>query len=125
MPLLGICPSLFLGPHMGVGKAGLVSTSACAPLGAILSYGVVSAGNPNDCRDDSDICPLGAAVVLALAITGYLRRLCTPVITCSEIHHWCAVGQELIVILTLFQFCRYAAGQFLFVVCSSCVVLMF
>jgi hypothetical protein len=100
MPLLGICPSLFLGPHVGVRKAGLVSTSACAPLGAVLSYGVVSAGNPNDCRDDSDICPLGAAVVLALAITGYLRRLCTPVITCSEIHHWCAVGQELIVILT-------------------------
>ena len=49
--------------------------------------------------DDSDICPLGAAVAVALAITGYLRRLCTPVITRSEIHHWCAVGQELIVIL--------------------------
>ena len=114
MPLLGICPSLFLGPHVGVRKAGLVSTSACAPLGAILSYGVVSAGNPNDCRDDSDICPLGAAVVLALAITGYLRRLCTPVITCSEIHHWCAVGQELIVILTPLQFCRNAAWQFSF-----------
>ena len=48
--------------------------------------------------DDSDICPLGAAVSLALAITGYLRRLCTPVSVHSEIHHWCAVGQELIVI---------------------------
>jgi hypothetical protein len=49
----------YLGPLVGVRKAGLVSTSACAPLGAILLYGVVSAGNPNDCHCDSDICPIG------------------------------------------------------------------
>ena len=48
--------------------------------------------------DGSDICPLGAAVVSTLAIAGHLRRLCTPVFTRSEIHHWCAVGQELIVV---------------------------
>ena len=68
---------------------------------------------------------LGAAVVSALAIAGYPRRLRTPVVTHSEIRHGRAVGQELVVILTPFQFCRYATGQFLFVVCSSCVVLSF
>ena len=48
--------------------------------------------------DGSDICPLGAVVVLALAIAGYPRRLRTPVITHNEIRHWRAVGQELIVV---------------------------
>ena len=94
MPLLGICPSLFLGPHVGVRKAGLVSTSACTPLGAILFCGVVSAGNPNDCHDDSDACPLGRCS----GDTGY-RRVSSdtvyPRLHRNEIHHWCAVGQEL------------------------------
>ena len=59
----------FVGPHVGVRKAGLVSTSACTPLGAVLFCGVVSAGNPNDCHDDSDACPLGRCSV----DTGYHR----------------------------------------------------
>ena len=122
MPRTGTCHQMRLGPHVGVRKAGLVSTSACAPLGAFYFTGSSARETRTTAVDDSDTCPLGAAVVLALAITGYLRRLCTPVITYSEIHHWCAVGQELIVILTPLQFCRYATRQFLFVVCSSCVV---
>ena len=46
----------------GVRKVELVSvhrTSVHAPLGALLFCGVISAGNPNDCHDDSDVCPLG------------------------------------------------------------------
>ena len=110
MPFLGLddneqvecegCHSLefvrrcFVGPHVGVRKAGLVSTSACTPLGAVLFCGVVSAGNPNDCHDDSDACPLGRCNV----DTGYHRassETVYPRLQRNEIHHWCAVGQEL------------------------------
>ena len=113
MPFLGLddneqveregCRSLefvrrcFVGPHVGVRKAGLVSTSACTPLGAVLFCGVVSAGNPNDCHDDSDACPLGRCSV----DTGYHRassETVYPRLHRNEIHHWCAVGQELVVI---------------------------
>ena len=113
MPFLGLddneqvecegCHSLefvrrcFVGPHVGVRKAGLVSTSACTPLGAILFCGVVSAGNQNDWHDDSDACPLGRCSV----DTGYHRassETVYPRLHRHEIHNWCAVGRELIVI---------------------------
>ena len=84
----------FVGPHVGVRKAGLVSTSACTPLGAVLFCGVVSAGNPNDCHDDSDACPLGRCSV----DTGYhmaSSETVYPRLHRNEIHLWCAVGQEL------------------------------
>ena len=115
----------FVGPHVGVRKAGLVSTSACTPLGAILFCGVVSAGNPNDCHDDSDACPLGRCSV----DTGYHRassETVYPRLHRNEIHHWCAVGQELIVIPFSVSFASRTTRLSVFL-CSGiiCVVLCF
>ena len=111
MPRTGTClPNGFRSAALGVRKAGLASVK-CLRSHSVQFYltGSSARETRTTAADDSDICPLGAAVVSALAIAGYLRRLRTPVVTHSEIHHWCAVGQELVVILTPLQFCRYAS----------------
>ena len=92
MPRTETCLPFWLGPLVGVRKAGLVSvcrTSACASLDAVLFWGVTSVGNPSDCPADNDDCPLdhcgrknGDHVVSSEGVYQLLY--------CNEIHpRWC------------------------------------